>query len=59
MASCDLGYRDERFENDVDENFHCPICMNVLKDPVMCQRGNIKPSSKSFDKLSVEPQDSL
>ena len=38
MASCDLGYRDERFENDVDENFHCPICMNVLKDPVMCQR---------------------
>ena len=31
-------YEDARFENVVDENYHCPICMNVLKEPVMCQR---------------------
>ena len=33
-----LGYDDERFESIVDENFHCLICYNVLKDPVMCRR---------------------
>ena len=33
----DHGYEDERFESVVDEYFHCPICMNVLKEPVMCQ----------------------
>ena len=33
-----LGYDDERFESIVDENFHCLICYNVLKDPVMCKR---------------------
>ena len=32
------GYEDSRFENAVSENFHCPICLNVFKDPVMCQR---------------------
>ena len=32
------GYEHSRFEITVDENFHCPICMNVLKDPVQCQR---------------------
>ena len=31
-------YEDARFENVVDEDYHCPICMNVLKEPVMCQR---------------------
>ena len=31
-------YEDSRFETVVDENYHCPICMNVLKEPVMCQR---------------------
>ena len=33
-----LGYDDERFESIVDQNFHCVICYNVLKDPVMCRR---------------------
>ena len=33
-----LGYDDERFESTVDQNFHCLICYNVLKDPVMCRR---------------------
>ena len=33
------GYEDNRFENAVSQNFHCPICLNVLKEPVMC-RGN-------------------
>jgi hypothetical protein len=31
------GYEDSRFEKDVDENFHCSICHNVLKDPRMCR----------------------
>ena len=33
-----LGYDDERFESMVDQNFHCLVCYNVLKDPVMCKR---------------------
>ena len=33
-----LGYNDERFETIVNQNFHCLICYNVLKDPVMCRR---------------------
>ena len=33
-----LGYDDERFESIVNQNFHCLICFNVLKDPVMCRR---------------------
>ena len=33
-----LGYYDERFESIVDQHFHCLICYNVLKDPVMCRR---------------------
>ena len=32
------GYEDNRFENTVSLNFHCPICLNVLKEPVMCRR---------------------
>ena len=31
------GYDDSRFEKDVDENFHCSICYNVLKKPRMCR----------------------
>ena len=31
------GYDDSRFEKDVDENFHCSICHNVLKEPRMCR----------------------
>ena len=41
MASCSTdvqyGYEDSRFEKDVDENFHCSICYNVLKEPRMCR----------------------
>ena len=33
-----LGYDDERFESIVDQHFHCLICYNILKDPVMCRR---------------------
>ena len=32
-----FGYEDQRFENAVDDDFHCAICLNVLKEPVMCQ----------------------
>ena len=32
----DEGYEEDRFEHGVDENFHCPICTNILKEPVMC-----------------------
>ena len=31
------GFEDSRFEKDVDENFHCSICYNVLKEPRMCR----------------------
>ena len=41
MACCQkeekYGYDDSRFEKDVDENFHCSICYNVLKKPRMCR----------------------
>ena len=30
------GYEPERFENEVDSTLLCPICSNVLKDPVQC-----------------------
>ena len=30
------GYEEERFENEVDSTLLCPICRNVLKDPVQC-----------------------
>ena len=32
------GYEDGRFETKVDENLHCVICTEVLKDPVQCRR---------------------
>ena len=35
--SPDNGYEDSRFESAVSPNFHCPICLNVLKDPKMCR----------------------
>ncbi|CAB3996080.1 E3 ubiquitin- ligase NRDP1 [Paramuricea clavata] len=30
------GYEEDRFENEVDSTLLCPICSNVLKDPVQC-----------------------
>ncbi|CAB3976985.1 Polyadenylate-binding 1 [Paramuricea clavata] len=41
MATCsptedEYGYDDRRFQKDIDENFHCSICYNVLKEPRMC-----------------------
>ncbi|CAB4034444.1 E3 ubiquitin- ligase NRDP1 isoform X1, partial [Paramuricea clavata] len=33
----EYGYDDSRFENDVDQHFHCSICYNVLKEPRMCR----------------------
>ena len=32
------GYEDSRFDKKVDDNLHCVICMEVLKDPVQCPR---------------------
>ena len=32
------GYKDRRFETTVDENLHCAICTEVLKNPVQCRR---------------------
>ena len=41
MACCPTeeiyGYDDNRFEKTVDAHFHCSICYNVLKEPVMCK----------------------
>ena len=34
------GYEDSRFERDVDENFHCSICYNVLKEPRTCRNND-------------------
>ena len=31
------GYEESRFERDVDQNFHCSICYNVLKEPRTCR----------------------
>ena len=38
MAAYDTGYEDERFQHPVGHTLHCGVCMNVLKDPVMCLR---------------------
>ena len=44
MARCPTeekyGYEDCRFEKDVDENFHCSICYNVLKEPRTCRNND-------------------
>ena len=38
MACCSGGgYAADRFKFSVDRNFLCPICADVLKDPVQCQ----------------------
>ena len=37
LASYDTGYEDERFEHVVSQSFHCIICTNVFKHPVMCR----------------------
>ena len=37
LAVYDTGYEDERFEHVVSQSFHCIICTNVFKDPVMCR----------------------
>ena len=36
-AEAKYGYDDSRFEKAVDDHFHCSVCYNVLKDPVMCR----------------------
>ena len=36
MASCIGGYAQDRFQTSVDKNFFCPICTDVLKEPVQC-----------------------
>ena len=37
MACCSGGFNTDRFKISVDKNFLCPICADVLKDPVQCQ----------------------
>ncbi|CAB3987738.1 RING finger 151-like [Paramuricea clavata] len=37
MASYDTGYEDELFQHPVGPSFHCGICYNVVKKPVMCR----------------------
>ena len=37
MACCSGGFGTDRFKISVDKNFLCPICTDVLKDPVQCQ----------------------
>ena len=41
MANDEEGYEDHRFEKVVDRNFYCPICLNVLKDPVQCRNQHL------------------
>ena len=36
MACCGGGHHEDRFQSAVDKNFFCPICQEVLKDPVQC-----------------------
>ncbi|CAB4006068.1 RING finger 151-like [Paramuricea clavata] len=38
LAVYDTGYEDELFQYPVGPSFHCCICTNVIKDPVMCQQ---------------------
>ncbi len=41
MACCPIedkyGYEDSRFQDDVEENLHCSICYNVLKEQRTCR----------------------
>ena len=43
MASSvqEIGYEDELFQHPVDPSLHCCICINVIKDPVMCHNEHI------------------
>ena len=41
LAMYETGYEDERFEHPVGPSFHCCICTNVIKDPVMCDNEHI------------------
>lgn len=36
MAFYGGGYPQERFQYPVDKNFFCPICTDVLRDPLQC-----------------------
>ena len=36
MACCGGGYREDRFQNSIANNFICDLCKGVLKDPVQC-----------------------
>ena len=38
MEGFDQGYDTARFESFFAEDYQCPICSNVLKDPAQCQR---------------------
>ena len=38
LAVYDTGYEDELFQYPVGPSFHCIICTNVIKDPVMCRQ---------------------
>ena len=38
MAAYDTSYKDEQFQHPVGHTLHCGVCMNVLKDPVMCRQ---------------------
>ena len=38
LAVYDTGYEDELFQYPVGPSFHCCICTNVIKDPVMCRQ---------------------
>ena len=44
MACCSTnekyGYEDSRFEKDVDEDYHCSIYFNVLKNPRTCKNND-------------------
>ncbi|CAB4026994.1 TNF receptor-associated factor 6-like [Paramuricea clavata] len=41
MACCGGGYPEYRFQTSVDKNFFCPICTDVLKDPVQCHNQHL------------------
>ncbi|CAB4019213.1 E3 ubiquitin- ligase NRDP1 isoform X2 [Paramuricea clavata] len=41
MACCGGGYPEDRFQTSVDKNFLCPICTDVLKDPVQCHNQHL------------------
>ncbi|CAB4019212.1 E3 ubiquitin- ligase PDZRN3-like [Paramuricea clavata] len=41
MACCGGGHPEDRFQTSVDKNFFCPICTDVLKDPVQCHNQHL------------------